>query len=162
MSSSQGPTSKIIADLRRHGLTVSTAESCTGGLIGKMLTDPPGSSCCYLGGIVAYSDTVKINLLQVDPQVIADHGAVSAQVALQMADGVRRSTGSDIGISCTGIAGPGGGTESKPVGLVCMALSANDDRAVQMLLFKGGRDEVRQSSAIKLLSMLDEYLEKKG
>ena len=152
----------VVNIMNRHGLTVATAESCTGGLVGKMLTDTPGSSRCFLGGVVAYSDQVKIGLLHVDPQVIIEHGAVSAQAALQMADGVRNVIGSDIGISCTGIAGPGGGTESKPVGLVCMALSAADDRAVEILMFRGDRDEIRHSSAKKLLTMLKEYLEKKG
>ncbi|MGM0706596.1 MAG: nicotinamide-nucleotide amidohydrolase family protein, partial [Bacteroidota bacterium] len=99
-------------------LTVSTAESATGGLVGDRLTNVPGSSSYYTGGIVAYANAVKINQLQVDAEVISSHGAVSEPVARQMAEGVRAALGTDIGIATTGIAGPGGGSDAKPVGTV--------------------------------------------
>jgi nicotinamide-nucleotide amidase len=99
-------------------LTVATAESATGGLVGDRLTDVPGSSSYYTGGIIAYANAVKINQLQVDAEVLSSHGAVSEPVARQMADGVRALLGTDIGLATTGIAGPGGGSDAKPVGTV--------------------------------------------
>ncbi len=99
-------------------LTVSTAESATGGLVGDRLTNVPGSSAYYAGGIIAYANRIKINQLQVDAEVISSHGAVSEPVARQMAQGVRTALGTDIGVATTGIAGPGGGSDAKPVGTV--------------------------------------------
>ncbi|MGE4275286.1 MAG: CinA family protein [Candidatus Methanomethylophilaceae archaeon] len=152
---------QVISALRCRGLTLAVAESCTGGLVGKLITDSPGSSKVFLGGVVAYSDQVKVGMLDVPPGVIRNHGAVSAQTALSMADGVRKAIGADVGISCTGIAGPEGGTELKPVGLVCMAVSGLDDSMVEVLLFKGDRDRIRKSSAQHLLGMLGEFMEGK-
>src|SRR5437867_2067211 len=100
--------------LASSGMTLALAESCTGGLLGDMLTDVPGSSAYFLGGVVAYHDDLKTALLDVPPAVIRQYGAVSAECALLMARGVRGITGADIGISITGIAGPGGGTAAKP------------------------------------------------
>jgi len=109
--------------LVERGATLAAAESCTGGLIGKMVTDVPGSSRYFLGGVVAYSNAVKQSLLGVPPELIDAHGAVSEPVAAAMAEGVRRSLGSDYGLAVTGIAGPDGGSEEKPIGTVCVALA---------------------------------------
>lgn len=116
----------VLDALREAGHTVAVAESCTGGWLGKLLTDVPGSSASVLGGVVAYANPVKERLLGVDPGVLAIHGAVSDPVARQMAEGVRARLGATWGIGTTGIAGPGGGTEEKPVGLVFIALSGPD------------------------------------
>ncbi len=109
--------------LRECSLTLATAESCTGGLIGHRLTDVPGSSAYFLAGIVAYSNEAKQALLGVDRATLEQHGAVSAETVRQMAEGARRATGADLGIATSGIAGPGGGTPEKPVGTVWIALS---------------------------------------
>jgi len=114
---------KVGSLLAAKGLSLAAAESCTGGLIAKLITDVPGSSAYFLGGVAAYSNEVKIRVLGVDPGAVAKRGAVSRDVAEEMADGVRRLTGSDIGISTTGIAGPGGGSDAKPVGTVFLGLS---------------------------------------
>ena len=103
-------------------LTISTAESCTGGLIGKRLTDVPGSSTYFLGSITAYSNKLKTGLLGVSENTLQAHGAVSEEVALEMAEGIRNNTHADIGISTTGISGPDGGSEEKPMGLVYIAV----------------------------------------
>ena len=103
--------------------TIATAESCTGGLLSGALTDVPGSSQYTLGGIVSYANDLKINQLGVQPGTLNEHGAVSKQVALQMAEGVRQKTGADVGVSTTGIAGPGGGTDQKPVGTIWMGFA---------------------------------------
>lgn len=109
--------------LRERGLTLAVAESCTGGLIGHRVTDVPGSSEYYLLGIAAYANEAKLALLGVRPETLAAHGAVSTQTAEEMAEGVRRAAGAAIGLSTTGIAGPGGGTAEKPVGTVCIGLA---------------------------------------
>lgn len=112
--------------LRARGLTLAVAESCTGGLIGHRITDVPGSSAYFLGGVVAYADAVKTGLLGVRPDILARHGAVSTEVAEEMAAGVRLRFGADLGLATTGIAGPGGGTPAKPVGTVYVALAWED------------------------------------
>ena len=123
---------RLLAERR---LTLATAESCTGGLVGDRLTDVPGSSSYYKGGVVAYCNSVKVGLLGVNPDELAVHGAVSEAVALQMAEGVRQRLGADVGVGVTGIAGPGGGTPEKPVGLVWLAYAdAHGERAVRLQL----------------------------
>ena len=122
--------------LRAKRLTLAAAESCTGGLLLSRLTDIPGSSEYVLGGVVAYSNAAKTEFLDVPPDLIAAHGAVSEPVAVAMADGIRRRTGSDIGVGVTGIAGPGGGTSQKPVGTVAIAAAGPEGPAkVRTLLF---------------------------
>lgn len=143
---------------RARGLHVATAESCTGGLLGARLTDVPGSSDVYVGGIVAYENRVKEQLLGVPSDTLRDHGAVSQPVVLAMATGVRAGLGVDIGIAITGIAGPGGGTEEKPVGTVWMAA---DVRGVVRSLsrhFLGDRDEVRRRSTQAALDLVRRQL----
>jgi len=120
----------VVRTLIDHGLTLATAESCTGGLIGCRITDVSGSSACYLGGVVSYSNETKMELLGVDRLILEQYGAVSREVAEAMAVGVRRRLGADIGVSATGIAGPGGGSEGKPVGLVYIGLARDDDVSV--------------------------------
>jgi len=149
MASSEAvsPAALLGRTLEARGLTIATAESCTGGLVGVWLTDIPGSSDYYLGGVVAYSNEAKRLLLGVEPATLAEHGAVSASVARAMADGVRRSLGADLGISLTGIAGPGGGSPAKPVGLVFIGLARTEGVSATRHLFHGDRGTVRTAAA---------------
>ena len=144
----------VIRDLTAAGLTLAAAESCTGGLISKRLTDIPGASSAFLGGVVAYSNAVKINLLGVDVALIASQGAVCAQAAEQMAKGVRRLTGADIGLGVTGIAGPDGGSAEKPVGLVYVALDFCGEAEIVKLNAGTDRGRVRTQSSNRALDMV--------
>ncbi len=128
--------------LREKGKTVATAESCTGGLLGKMLTDVPGSSDYYRGGVICYNNDLKADLVGVNETTLERFGAVSEQVAAQMAVGIRESAGADVGLSVTGIAGPGGGTAEKPIGLVFVGLSSDQVRVKKMNL-GGPREAIR-------------------
>ncbi len=141
------------------GLTVATAKSCTGGLLSGALTGIPGSSAYFLGGIVSYDNKVKSGILGVPPDLIEAHGAVSAQVALSMAQRIRALLAVDIGMSVTGIAGPGGATQNKPVGTTYIALAAHDFEGVQHFRFGGDREGNRASSVRASLKMLVSYLE---
>ncbi|HEX8218784.1 MAG TPA: nicotinamide-nucleotide amidohydrolase family protein [Chloroflexia bacterium] len=145
--------------LLRTGLTVAVAESCTGGLLGAALTERSGSSAYFLGGVLAYADGVKTGLLGVDGEVITAHGAVSRPVALTMAGGVRRLIGADLGISITGIAGPTGGTEDKPVGTTFIGLSGLGTEQVERFVWSGGRAENRANSVRAALEMLVRLVE---
>ena len=138
--------------------TVSVAESCTGGLLGAALTELPGSSCYFLGGVQAYSNEVKEGLLGVNPGTLVSFGAVSEQVASEMARGVQRLTGSDWAISTTGVAGPAGGSGEKPVGTVWISVVGCDGVNSKKLALDGGRADVRQGSVYSALSMLLERL----
>ena len=113
----------VLSLLRERGLTLATAESCTGGLVSARLTDVPGSSAVFVGGVVAYSNDVKAAQLGVPEAVLREHGAVSAETAAEMARGARERLGADVAVSVTGVAGPDGGTEEKPVGLVFLHAS---------------------------------------
>ena len=141
-------------------LKLATAESCTGGLLGHRITDVPGSSTYFEGGIIAYSYEAKERLLGVHHDTLYEHGAVSAETALEMARGARRELGTDIGISITGIAGPGGGMPGKPVGLVYIALSARNSERVEHYIWDDDREGNKRRSAQVALEMLKEFLEK--
>jgi nicotinamide-nucleotide amidase len=149
-----------VADaLLSRGLRMSTAESCTGGLLGKRLTDRPGSSAWYVGGIVAYDNALKLDLLGVDPRLLDAHGAVSEPVARAMAQGAARRLRVPVGVAVTGVAGPGGGTEEKPVGTVWMAAQVEDRAFASMGRFTGDREDIRERSAQGALHLLLRALE---
>lgn len=140
--------------LRSAGQTVATAESCTGGLVGELITSVPGSSEYFLGGVVTYTNRMKRELLGVPAELLEAHGAVSKPVARAMADGARRVLAADWAIALTGIAGPTGGSDEKPVGLVWIALSGPDGTAVHRHVFPGTREIVRHRSALMALNHL--------
>lgn len=146
--------------LARHALTLAVAESCTGGLIGHRLTNVPGSSEYFLGGVVAYSYDAKEHLLGVRHNTLYDHGAVSEPVVREMARGVRRALGADVGLAVTGIAGPGGGLPGKPVGLTWIALSARDADETESHIWNGDRESNKAQSAEAVLVLLKHYLQK--
>ena len=136
----------IAAALLARRQTLATAESCTGGAVGAALTDLAGSSAWYLGGLVAYSNSLKTRLLDVPADLLAIHGAVSAQTAQAMAKGAREKTDADFAVAVTGIAGPGGGTPEKPVGLVYMAVAGPGGSAVFKHRFAGTRADIRAAA----------------
>lgn len=140
--------------LRDRGMTVATAESCTGGLVAKRITDLPGSSDVFVGGVIAYHNAVKVAELGVLAADIEEHGAVSEVVARQMARGVRARFGASTGIGITGVAGPGGGTEEKPVGTVWMATAVGDDVEARRVSLPGDRNAVRERAAQAALGWL--------
>ena len=153
---------KVVGKLiKTKKLTVAVAESCTGGMLGEMITRIPGSSEYFQGGVISYSAKVKEDLLKVPPEVIKKYGEVSKEVAQLMAEGVRRYCHSDIGISITGIAGPGGATEKKKVGLVYMALADGKKSISQKHQLFGNRQLVRLRSTRRALNMLRMYLMEK-
>ncbi|MCW5939702.1 MAG: competence/damage-inducible protein A [Fimbriimonadaceae bacterium] len=138
--------SAVVSLLKRREATVSTAESCTGGWIGARLTSVPGSSDCFVGGVVTYSNRLKQQLVGVKPETLEAHGAVSAEVAEEMALGARERLGSDFSVSVTGVAGPGGGSEDKPVGLVYIGVASPKSIEAHRHLFTGLRETVRLRS----------------
>jgi len=144
--------------LKTKKLKVAVAESCTGGMLGEMITRIPGSSKYFQGGVISYSAKVKEDLLKVPPEVITKHGEVSKEVAQLMAEGARRCCHSDIGISITGIAGPGGETEKKKVGLVYMALADSKKTITQKHQLFGNRQLIRLRASRRALNMLRMYL----
>lgn len=145
--------------LLARGLTLAVAESCTGGLLGDMITDVPGSSAWFLGGIQSYADAVKRDLLSVSAETLATHGAVSAACAQQMARGARRLIEADLALSVTGIAGPGGATDGKPVGLTYIHLTAAGVDRGREYVWSGDRRANKLSSAAAALELLIEHLE---
>jgi nicotinamide-nucleotide amidase len=146
----------VLGTLGRQGRTLAVAESCTGGGLGAALTTVPGSSHVFMGGVIAYSNSVKIELLGVSPAVLETQGAVSRDTAAAMAIGVRHATGSDWGIAVTGIAGPGGGNPDRPVGTVWIGASGPGQLAAmcERYLFPGGRAEIRASAIHAALDLL--------
>ncbi len=143
----------MLALARARGVTIATAESCTGGLVGARLTSVPGSSDAYVGGVVAYSDAVKEGQLGVPRDLLERHGAVSAESAAAMAAGVRAALGADVGAAVTGVAGPGGGTPEKPVGLVFIHVEADGEQQATRLDLPGrSREDPRPGHRVGLAS----------
>ena len=143
--------------LMAKGQTLAVAESCTGGGLGQMLTDTPGSSSYFMGGIISYANRIKVDLLGVNAEDLAQAGAVSETVAMQMATGVKAKLGTDWGVSITGVAGPGGGTEAKPVGLVYIGIARPDGEVEGIKYQLGSQQErglIRQMSASQTLDLL--------
>jgi nicotinamide-nucleotide amidase len=151
-----GPIEQVVGDLlRARQWTVATAESCTGGLIASMLTSVPGASDYYIGGVVSYANEAKLDFLDVAPELIEQHGAVSEEVATAMAVGVQARMRASCAVGVTGVAGPGGGSPEKPVGLVYVALAKPDGSAdARKLLLPGDREIVQRRAAIAALTML--------
>ncbi len=145
--------------LTKKDRTISVAESCTGGLIANRLTSVPGSSNYFMAGFVTYSNETKIELLNVDKKVIEERGAVSPEVARQMAEGVRKNRSTDIGLSSTGIAGPGGGSKEKPIGTVHLGLSTEEKTETRSFHFSGDRNGVKEQTSEKALRWIIELLE---
>jgi PncC family amidohydrolase len=148
--------------LRARQLRLATAESCTGGLIGHRLTNVAGSSDYYLGGIIAYANDVKMSQSGVKAETLRQYGAVSQETVLEMARGVREALQADIGLSVSGIAGPGGGSPEKPVGLVWIGLSTPGYEQAWRYVWQGDRLQVKEQTAEQALRLLMEYLTKEG
>lgn len=144
--------------LKKVSLTLSLAESCTGGLIAHRITDISGSSDYFLGGVVAYSNEAKEKILGVPHEILVQHGAVSEESARAMAEGARRLLASDLALAVTGIAGPTGGTPEKPVGLVYIALAAEGEVRCERHIWNGDRLQNKAQSAQAALEMLIAYL----
>lgn len=153
-----GLLSGLAADLQsaclERGLTVATAKSCTGGLVAKLITDVPGSSGYFRGGIVAYANETKERLLGVPAELIAAHGAVSAQVARSMALAAVAATGAALAVAVTGVSGPGGGSKAKPVGLTYVAVAHPGGIDVRRYVWAGDRAANREASARSALELL--------
>ncbi len=145
-----------------RSLTVATAESCTGGLVAHLLTEVAGASGYVVGGVVAYADRTKRAILGVPAALLEAHGAVSAQVARAMAAGAREHLAADFAVAVTGIAGPGGGTEAKPVGLTYVAVAGPDGIEVRRHAWTGDRGENKRASARAALELLLEVVERSG
>ena len=146
---------QVVGDgLRQRGLTLAVAESCTGGLLSKRITDIPGCSDYYLGGVCSYANEVKMRVLGVRKDTLDTAGAVSPEVAEQMAAGVARALGADIGVGITGVAGPGGGTEDKPVGLVYISVWYKGQHFTREMRSSNGRDRIRMQAASTALDLI--------
>ncbi len=150
--------SDLISLLNNKGFRLSLAESCTGGMIGAMITSVPGSSSCFLGSAVTYSNESKERLLGVRHETLLAHGAVSRETAVEMAFGSLKAYDSDIAGSVTGIAGPGGGTEEKPVGTVYMCVTDGLRKVVFQYRFEGGRESVRRQTAEMLMDNISDFI----
>lgn len=144
--------------LQARGWRLAVAESCTGGLLGHWITEIPGSSVYFLGGALVYADALKQAWLGVRAESLQRWGAVSARVALEMAAGAQRLSGAEVGVGITGIAGPGGGTAFKPVGLTYIAVAAPDERRVWRRIWSGDRSENKIASARAALGYVCAYL----
>lgn len=156
------PEERVHDVLIARGKTIATAESCTGGLLGDRVTEVPGSSTYYLGGVIAYANDVKEDLLDVHKATMVEYGAVSEQTALEMARGARRALKADYGLSVTGIAGPGGGTPEKPVGLTWVAVSGPEGDRAARHIYPGSRVENKHAAVDSVLELLLQILEDDG
>jgi nicotinamide-nucleotide amidase len=153
------PEEKLGRLLMEKSKTLAVAESCTGGLVSDLITNVPGSSRYFLAGLVAYGNEAKVGILGVRRSTLDSHGAVSEQTAREMARGVRERVGAGIGAAVTGIAGPGGGTPEKPVGLIYFAVDDGHRVVVDRAVLEGDRLRVKRSSAERLIGMIVESLE---
>lgn len=151
----------LAAALVEGNLTLATAESCTGGGLSHLLTTIPGASAFFIGGIIAYQNDVKVKWLGVSQETLTHHGAVSAQTAVAMAEGCRTRFMTDIAVSITGIAGPSGGSPSKPVGLVYLAVADHQLTRVAEHRFSGDREQVRTQAIASALALILEVIEHK-
>ena len=133
--------------LKAEKLTIATAESCTGGLIAKLITDVPGASDVFIGGVVSYSNAMKVKLLGVKSETLDRFGSVSENTVSEMLDGILNQTGADLGIAVSGIAGPSGGTREKPVGTVYIGVAFHGQQIITQYFFQGSREDVRMASA---------------
>lgn len=147
-------TENLVALLRARGLTCATAESCTGGGVGSAITSVPGSSAVFSGGVISYSNEVKNRVLGVSQETLNTVGAVSSETAIQMARGARELLRADIAVSITGIAGPDGGSEEKPVGLVWFGIASEAGERAEKAIFRGDRARIREQAVIHALGML--------
>ena len=149
---------QLIDTLKEKKLTISTAESCTGGLISRLITDVPGSSEVFIGGVVSYSNEMKMKWLGVNQETLEKYGAVSEQTVGEMLNGIMRETGSDLAIAVSGVAGPTGGTTEKPAGTVFIGVVFQERKDVKKYLFQGSREDVRMKSAMKVVEMISNLL----
>ena len=154
-----GLAARVGAACRASGRSLATAESCTGGLVAHLVTEVPGSSDYFRGGLVTYANAVKSALADVPAATIDAHGAVSAQVAVAMAEGARRRLGVDIAVAVTGVAGPAGGTDAKPVGLTYVAAADAEGDVVRRFLWTSDRSGNKRASAAAALALVLERLE---
>ncbi len=146
---------QVVGDgLRQRGMTLAVAESCTGGLLSGRITDVPGCSDYYLGGVCSYANEVKMKVLGVQKETLETVGAVSPEVAEQMAEGVARALGADVGVGITGVAGPGGGTDEKPVGLVYISIWHKGQHFTRKMKSMNGRDRIRMQAASTALDLI--------
>ncbi|MBQ2754049.1 MAG: CinA family protein [Clostridia bacterium] len=146
---------KVVKLLKKQGLTISTAESCTGGLLSGAITAVSGSSDVFNAGIVTYSNDAKMKYLGVKEETLRKYGAVSKETAYEMSMGIKEANGADIGVGITGIAGPTGGTDEKPVGLVYIGVNG----VVTKNIFSGEREDVRLKAVVKALNMVSDFVE---
>ena len=156
--SAQDLEQKVGELLSQRGWTLAVAESCTGGLLGHLITNVSGSSAYFAGGVISYSNEAKEAVLGVPHQILIEHGAVSRETALAMARGARRVLGTDLAVSVTGIAGPTGGTPEKPVGLVYIGLAAEDAEFAEKHVWAGDRESNKAQSAEAALKLILRYL----
>lgn len=156
LSALKGLAAKLVDQCTAAGVRVATAESCTGGLVAAAITEVSGASAIFDWGVVSYSNFAKTNLLGVSPSLLSEHGAVSEQVAVAMAEGALARSGADIAVAVTGIAGPAGGSEAKPVGLVHFSIAAKGRTSrPEVRKFAGpGREAIRRAAAEHALRML--------
>jgi PncC family amidohydrolase len=152
---------KLFSLLCERNLKISTAESCTGGMIGASITSIPGISAYYECGFVTYSNEAKQKLIGVNKETLDEFGAVSGETVLEMAQGALEKSGADIAVSVSGIAGPGGGTAEKPVGLVYIGCASEGKNLFEKYIFKGNREEVRQQTVNSALEMIIKRIENK-
>lgn len=156
---SESPENLVGQALRERQLKLAVAESCSGGLISHLITNVPGSSDYFVLGAVVYSNSAKMQILGVSKIVLESFGAVSSECARAMAEGIKKVGGCDLGLAVTGIAGPGGGTPSKPVGLVFMALATKKSTSVKEFRFPGSRLDIKEQTARQALGMVLEHLD---